>query len=428
MEQNQGFEFIKEKIKERPFNKKKLFRKTIVTAAMAVIFGLIACFTFLVLEPVFSNWLHPQDEISSIEIPADTNEVLPGDMLVNEESVLEQKEEVLNNLKNEMQLQVSDYQQLYKNIYEMTKKLQPAMVTVTGVTQDIDWFNDPYETKGQTTGFLFAQNNKELLILVAQAELKKKEELLITFADGSQIAGIIKGTDANSGMAVLAVNKEEVSKQTLEAIDFIVLGNSRTSGLLASPVIAMGKPLGNQASVVYGMITSKDTVLSMTDGNFKLLTTDIYGSTDATGILVDFSGHVVGIIYQNANSKTAGNLISAIGITELKPVLERMSNGIENSYLGIKGTDVPEEIQTSLNVPKGAYVTGIVMDSPAMAAGIQSGDVLTNIGDIEIQTFSDFTKAISSFAVGEQVEIHLMRQRQQEYRNVKLKVTVKLLK
>ena len=52
--------FMIEKIKERPVNKKKLLRRTLITASMAVIFGLVACFTFLVLEPVISNWLYPE--------------------------------------------------------------------------------------------------------------------------------------------------------------------------------------------------------------------------------------------------------------------------------------------------------------------------------------------------------------------------------
>ena len=54
--------FMIEKIKERPVNKKKLLRRTLITVSMAVIFGLVACFTFLVLEPVISNWLYPEEE------------------------------------------------------------------------------------------------------------------------------------------------------------------------------------------------------------------------------------------------------------------------------------------------------------------------------------------------------------------------------
>ena len=51
-----------------------------ITASMALIFGLIACFTFLVLEPVFSNWLYPEEEPEIIELPDVTDEMLPEDM------------------------------------------------------------------------------------------------------------------------------------------------------------------------------------------------------------------------------------------------------------------------------------------------------------------------------------------------------------
>ena len=55
-QQNQDrTDFMKETIKQRPLNRKKLIRKTIVTVAMAVIFGLVACLTFLLLEPVIST-------------------------------------------------------------------------------------------------------------------------------------------------------------------------------------------------------------------------------------------------------------------------------------------------------------------------------------------------------------------------------------
>ena len=81
MDNQQKFEFITEKVKERPINKKKLIRKTMLTVSMAAIFGLIACLTFALLEPVISNWLHPQEPVEKIEIPLASEEILPEDML-----------------------------------------------------------------------------------------------------------------------------------------------------------------------------------------------------------------------------------------------------------------------------------------------------------------------------------------------------------
>ena len=80
-EQKDQSDFLSEKIKVKPVNKKKLLRKTIITAAMAVIFGLIACFTFLILEPVFNNWLYPEEEPPLVVFPEDQEEMSPEEML-----------------------------------------------------------------------------------------------------------------------------------------------------------------------------------------------------------------------------------------------------------------------------------------------------------------------------------------------------------
>ena len=85
---NQDIEFIKEKVKERPLNRRKLFKKTLLTASMAAIFGLIACVTFLVLEPVFSNLLYPEEEPQQVELKEENieDEMRPEDMILEEET------------------------------------------------------------------------------------------------------------------------------------------------------------------------------------------------------------------------------------------------------------------------------------------------------------------------------------------------------
>lgn len=75
------FEFLQEKIKERPVNKKKLLKRTIITASMAVLFGVLACLSFLLLEPVLNNWIYPEEEPEIVTFPQEKNEMLPEDML-----------------------------------------------------------------------------------------------------------------------------------------------------------------------------------------------------------------------------------------------------------------------------------------------------------------------------------------------------------
>lgn len=423
MENQQKFEFITEKVKERPINKKKLMRRTLITVSMAVIFGLIACITFSVLEPVISNWLHPQEEIEKIEIPLVTEEILPEDMMVHEETTLEPTKEVIDTLKNEIELTTKDYQKLYQNIHALVLGMQSAAVTVTGMTQEVDLFNDAYETTGQSTGYIFAQNTSELMIMAEENEVLESENIEVTFVDGSRAAAQIRGTDANTGLAVLVVEKKLMAENTKDIISCVNLGSSNLSTLIASPVIALGNPLGNH-SAVYGMITSMDTTIKMSDSNYKLLTTDIYGSQNATGILVDFSGKVIGVIRQDYNKEEAMNLISALGITEIKPALQRMSNGIKEPYLGIQGTDVPSKISINKEVPMGVYVTGIDLDSPAMQAGIQSGDIIVSMGKNKVTSFADYVKILSEWLPEESKEITLMRQKQGQYKTAKVEVVV----
>lgn len=425
-EQNQDFEYIKEKMKERPVNKKKLMRRTIITASMAVVFGVLACFTFLVLEPVFSNLLYPPEEPKAIEIPEDTSEMLPEDMMIEDVTVPTVTETETET--TDQNQEINDYKTLYQKIYTLADTTQKSMVTVTGVSQDVDWFNNSYESKGQTSGLLIANNGKELLVLVDESILDKAEDVHVTLYDGSIATAQLKQSDSNTGLCVLGVELSQLSDAALDSIEVAALGSSKPKSLLATPVIALGRPYGGAESVAYGMITSKGTVLNMTDYNYELLTTDIYGSENATGILLNLSGEVIGIINQSYNKDEAKNLVSAIGISELKKTIERMSNGTEQAYLGINGTDVTQEANLSLGVPMGVYVTGVIMDSPAMKAGIQSGDVITMLNDTEITSFTEYTECMATYKTDTTINVVIKRQGQDEYREITIPIILGTMK
>ena len=132
-EQNIESDFMIEKIKERPINKKKLLRRTLTTASMAVIFGLIACLTFLLLEPIISNWLHPEEPPKEVEFPEETEEILPEDMLVEDEPEIVIPENV--NLEKEqieqilagVELDVEDFRDLHTSMSAYTTEMSRSI-------------------------------------------------------------------------------------------------------------------------------------------------------------------------------------------------------------------------------------------------------------------------------------------------------------
>lgn len=82
-QEKEEFAFIKEKIKEKPVNKKRLFKHGMYTVGFAVIFGVVSCFVFTCLRPVMENWLHPK---------ADSTITIPGDEWSTEAETEEKKE------------------------------------------------------------------------------------------------------------------------------------------------------------------------------------------------------------------------------------------------------------------------------------------------------------------------------------------------
>lgn len=422
---DQEFDFMKEKIKERPINKKKLIRRTIITASMAVVFGLVACLTFLVLEPLFSNWLYPEEEPQQIVFPAEDEEMLPEDMLIEEtatdEETEEEEQESLTEV--EWELEVEDYQLLYDKLYALYEEKSKSIVTVTGVKADIDWFNNPYETEGQTSGLIVADNGKEYWILVDNKPIDKTEAIRVTFTGNVQVTAQLKGTDAITGLAIIGVALKDVPTEARENIVVASLGSSGGNKMLGRPVLALGSPAGTGRSIAYGMITSSGNVIHLPDSSYKLLTTDMYGSPNASGALLNLHGQVIGIINQSHVDESMPNQLCAIGITEIKDTIERISAGRSQAYLGIYGTNVTEEAREELNIPMGAYVTEIEIGSPAMQAGIQSGDIITRIGETEVVSYQDYVNQLGKANPEESMSIMIMRQGQQEYREMEITVT-----
>lgn len=417
-------DFMRETIKQRPLNRKKLIRRTLITAAMAVIFGLVACVTFLLLEPVISNRLYPEEEPDPVVFVEETaeNEILPEDMIVDESQMqlepteapaLEDKQ--IEQVLSEMKLGTEDYLSLINGLNDVAKEVQKSIVSVVGVTSDIGWLDNVYESEGVVSGVVVADNGRELLILANINSIKDADSLKVAFADDLEYEAIIKKKDANTGYAIISIYKSAMKDTTVHMTKAVDLGSSASSNLVGIPVIALGRPVGTEDSMCYGNITSVGNSIRLPDSSYKFLTTDIYGSTGASGVLINLKGQVIGMIDMSYNASDMGNMISAVGITELKGLVENLSNNKGISYFGVYGADVTKEANEELGVPFGAYITEIDMDSPAMDAGIQSGDVIVRMGETEIAGYQDLVKALLTLRPEETVAVGLMRQGPEGY-------------
>ena len=120
--------------------------------------------------------------------------------------------------------------------------------------------------------------------------------------------------------------------------------------------------------------------------------------------------------------------MTAVSISELKGVIELLSNDKPVPYLGMRISTVTEEISKDYDMPMGVYVRDVEIDSPAMEAGFQSGDVITAINGEEIMTSEDYEKLILTLNEEDTVHIDCQRQSVEGYISLEIDVVVGVLK
>ena len=141
-------------------------------------------------------------------------------------------------------------------------------------------------------------------------------------------------------------------------------------------------------------------------------------------MLIDPNGLVVGIIDSMHGRADMPNILCAIGITETKQLIEKLSAGGTKAYLGVQCTDVPSDIRSRMDIPEGVYLSGVADDSPAMNAGLQKGDVIISMDDEEISYSTDLSRILLNNEAGSEISVTVMRPSGEGYTEMDLTVTL----
>jgi len=412
--------FMHETTKQKPLNKKKLVRRTVITAFSALVFGVVACFTFLVLEPVISNWLYPE-EITKVRFPEEEEETLPEEMLTENDlqqelydDIVQQVEEITSQGAQQT-LTTDSYDQIYSSLRETAGEAGKYMVTVKGTMSEVDWLQDTNEKEDTVSGIVVADNGVEFLILADLVGLGNPETYSVAFWNGITAEAVLKGKHTPTGIGIFGVRHTDFSESDMQKIQIAALGNSNASASMGQPVIAIGRPIGENNSMLYGIISSKSRTLNLPDGVFQIIDTDMYDSAAAGGAIINLKKEVVALITESARKNKSHAYISAIGISDLKQLIEKLSNEEAVAYSGIRGMDVTRDAHDELGVPYGAYVTDVSMQSPAMEAGILNGDIVVQVDVAPITSFYDYKQALLSKQPGDSVSLRIKRFAGDEY-------------
>ena len=417
---NEEFSFMNEKIKDKPFYKKKWVKILASTVVLAVIFGLIASAVFSKV----SDWIEnkkEQEAMTDIEIPQDTAE----DSAAPEVTDSETEPSISETIVVDPQITMEDYMVLYASFRGLAKDVQKSLVTVTALNNDVDWFNEEYQNLGQCSGMIVGDNGVELLVLTKYSAIESCDGINVTFIDDTIVNAVLKKYDVTTDLAVVSINLTDISDNTKAKIVKATLGNSIRLEA-GTPVLAIGRADGSEDSMKVGTLTSTHNKQSVVDAEYTILVTDMMKNAGADGILINLNGEVIGIMQDQHLSSNMENVLTAYGISDIKSLLEHLSNNQDIAYLGIKGISVTNEALKS-GVPSGVYVTEVQIDSPAMKGGIQSGDVIQAINGQKVLSMSELSDVLSRLSNRQNITLEVRRLTRDGYKKTNYQTSLSAL-
>lgn len=331
-------------------------------------------------------------------------------------------------------------------VAEVASNAMPSLVTIStmSVEEMRNFFGgtQQYEVQGAGTGVIVGKNDTELLIATNYHVVEGATSLSVGFIDEHSVEAEIKGTDVNNDLAVVAVKLSDIPEETMSEIKIATIGDSDELQL-GDQVVAIGNALGYGQSVTSGYVSALDRDLTLTysDGttieSTGLIQTDAaINSGNSGGALLNMKGELIGINEAKSSSASNGasvdNIGFAIPIDKAQSSLQDMMNQKtrekvdedQASYLGIQGSDVSAEVSELYGVPSGVVVADVVEDGPAANAGMQKGDIITELDGRTISSMSQLQQTLQYYAAGEKVDVVVQRSDNGAYQEKTLSVTL----
>lgn len=299
------------------------------------------------------------------------------------------------------------YISLYEKITELAEEAMKSLVTIEAVEVGVDWFQETYETRTGMTGLILANDGIDLLILTEGEKLAPADLIEVHLGDGS-VPGRVFSADANYGLAVVAVALESIPAEVLEEIEIGKIA-PESQIRIGSPVVALGAPNGYDGSMEFGMVTSVGSSVPVTDGQVSYFTTNLTDHKQGYGFLINLNGEVLGMLTHTHKINVNDGVSSAVSLDALRGVIVKLLNASGMAYFGIQGEDLPEALQKASGIKHGVYVRSVENASPALAAGIKTGDVLIQADGNELFGIRDFTKVLLAAKEREILKVKLLR-------------------
>jgi S1-C subfamily serine protease len=260
------------------------------------------------------------------------------------------------------------------------------------------------ELKGSGSGLVIAPDG---FVLTNSHVVTSADRLEVRLADGREMAATMVGNDPHSDLAVVRIPGSGLPSAELGDSSALRVGQL---------VVAVGNPLGFQATVTAGVISALGRSLRSDTGRLieGVIQTDAaLNPGNSGGPLVDFRGSVIGI----NTSIIAGSqgICFAIPVNTAKLVASQLINFglVRRAYLGVilqmTGIEPRAMNHYHLTAPSAALITDVDPEGAAQKAGLRSGDFIIGAGDRPVRSPDDVQVALGQHRIGDPLVVEVLR-------------------
>lgn len=301
---------------------------------------------------------------------------------------------------------------------EVVEDALPSVVNVRVESFDISGAQE-----GQGSGVIIDSGG---IILTNFHVVEAATEVMVSFQE--------KGREDLEGEVIGGVRGADLAIIRVPADDLVPMDIGRSEDLrLGDDVTAIGFPLGlGGPTVTSGIVSAVGRSITASDASGRseelqnLLQTDAaINPGNSGGPLIDAEGRLVGINTAAVQAGAAENIGFAIPIDEALPIVEGILEDppAERAWLGVTLGDVSADAVVEFDLPEGiegAVVLAVVPDSPADEAGMEVGDVVLALGGQEVSNADELVSELRSRDVGEDVELRVFTDGEEDTIEVKL--------
>jgi len=313
-----------------------------------------------------------------------------------------------------MVISADEEELLLINVY---KRVSPSVVNISVIAQN------PLDSS-LASGFVY---DTEGHIVTNHHVVQNAKRIWVTFFDGTRVEAQVVGSDADSDLAVIKVDRPP------ELLNPVELGDSATVEV-GQRAIAIGNPFGQEWTMTTGIVSAIGRVFPQQSGFSiaEVIQTDAaVNPGNSGGPLLDSRGYVIGVnTFIRSPVPGSVGLGFAVPVNLMKQVVPQLiaTGHYAHPWLGISARTIIQELVDALHLPvtQGVLVETVDPDGPSIKAGLRGGtrqveienfpepvhaggDIITAIDGVPVRSMDDIITYLQHTVVGQTVDLTIVR-------------------